>query len=128
MELESSIQQAYYFAARYLGIEPPKITIERDFDFYKLLGQDVSVIGQLRAEGALSNETYLDILKSGEIIPDKVDLTQELAKIEQLQEEKKAEAEQQLKMQQEAAQTPEIKHLERLTTDVRPDFRLYRPR
>ena len=104
MELESSIQQAYYFAARYLGIEPPKITIERDFDFYKLLGQDVSVIGQLRAEGALSNETYLDILKSGEIIPDKVDLTAELAKIEQLQEEKKAEAEQQLKMQQEAAQ------------------------
>ena len=101
---ESSIQQAYYFAARYLGIEPPKITIERDFDFYKLLGQDVSVIGQLRAEGALSNETYLDILKSGEIIPDKVDLTAELAKIEQLQEEKKAEAEQQLKMQQEAAQ------------------------
>ena len=104
MELESSIQQAYYFAARYLGIEPPKITIERDFDFYKLLGQDVSVIGQLRAEGALSNETYLDILKSGEIIPDKVDLTVELEKIEQLQEEKKAEAEQQLKMQQEAAQ------------------------
>ena len=36
MELESSIQQAYYFAARYLGIEAPKITIERDFDFYKL--------------------------------------------------------------------------------------------
>ena len=35
MELESSLQQAYYFAARYLGIEPPKITLDRDFDFYK---------------------------------------------------------------------------------------------
>ena len=93
-ELESSIQQAYYFAARYLGVEPPKITIERDFDFYKLLGQDVSVIGQLRAEGALSNETYLDILKSGEIIPDKVDLTAELAKIEKLTAEKEAKAQQ----------------------------------
>ena len=55
-------------------------------------------------KSALSNETYLDILKSGEIIPDKVDLTVELEKIEKLQEEKKAEAEQQLKMQQEAAQ------------------------
>ncbi len=104
MELESSLQQAYYFAARYLGIEPPKITLDRDFDFYRLLGQDISVIGQLRAEGALSNETYLDILKSGEIIPDKVDLTEELARVEKLQEEKKAEAEAQLKMQQEAAQ------------------------
>ena len=104
MELESALQQAYYFAARYLGVEPPKISLDRDFDFYRLLGQDISVIGQLRAEGALSNETYLDILKSGEIIPDKVDLTAELARVEKLQEEKKAEAEQQLKMQQEAAQ------------------------
>ena len=49
-----------------------------------LLGQDISVIGQLRAEGALSNETYLDILKSGEIIPDKVDLTAELEPREQI--------------------------------------------
>jgi hypothetical protein len=104
MELESSLQQAYYFAARYLGIEPPKVTLDRDFDFYRLLGQDISVIGQLRAEGALSNETYLDILKSGEIIPDKVDLTAELARVNKLQEEKKAEAEQQLKIQQETAQ------------------------
>ena len=104
MELESSLQQAYYFAARYLGIEPPRITLDRDFDFYKMLGQDVSVIGQLRAEGALSNETYLDILKSGEIIPDRVDLTAELEKINALQEEKKAEEEEQLRIQQEAAQ------------------------
>ena len=104
MELESSLQQAYYFAARYLGIEPPRITLDRDFDFYKMLGQDISVIGQLRAEGALSNETYLDILKSGEIIPDRVDLTAELEKINTLQEEKKAEQEQQLRIQQEAAQ------------------------
>ena len=104
MELESSLQQAFYFAARYLGVEPPTISLDRDFDFYRLLGQDISVIGQLRAEGALSNETYLDILKSGEIIPDKVDLDAELARVEKLQQEKKAEAEQQLKMQQEAAQ------------------------
>ena len=104
MELESSLQQAYYFAARYLGIEPPRITLDRDFDFYKMLGQDISVIGQLRAEGALSNETYLDILKSGEIIPDRVDLTAELEKINALQEEKKAEEEEQLRIQQEAAQ------------------------
>ena len=104
MELESSLQQAFYFAARYLGIEPPKVTLNRDFDFYRLLGQDISVIGQLRAEGGLSDQTYLEILRSGEIIPDKINLNDELAEIQRLTEEKKAETEAQFRMQQEAAQ------------------------
>jgi len=103
MELESALQSSYYFAARYLGIEPPRISLDRDFDFYRLLGQDISVIGQLRAEGALTNETYLKILKSGEIIPDSVNIDDELAAVDRLQEEKKAEMEAQLRMQQEAA-------------------------
>ena len=103
MELESALQNSYYFAARYLGVEPPRISLDRDFDFYRLLGQDISVIGQLRAEGALTNETYLKILKSGEIIPDSVNIDEELAAVERLQEEKKAEMEAQLRMQQEAA-------------------------
>ena len=103
MELESALQSSYYFAARYLGIEPPRISLDRDFDFYRLLGQDISVIGQLRAEGALTNETYLKILKSGEIIPDSVNIDDELVAVERLQEEKKAEMEAQLRMQQEAA-------------------------
>jgi hypothetical protein len=104
MELESSLQQAFYFAARYLNIEPPKINISRDFDFYRMLGQDISVIGQLRAEGALSDATYLEILRSGEIIPESVNMDDELAEIKRLTEEKKAEAQAQLKMQQETAQ------------------------
>ena len=104
MELESSIQQAYYFAARYLGIEPPEIPLPRDFDFYKLIGQDVSVIGQLRTEGALSDETYLKILQSGEVLPDSVDLKAELERIEALTAEREAKQEEQLKMQQAAAQ------------------------
>ena len=104
MELESSIQQAYYFAARYLGIEPPEIHLPRDFDFYKLIGQDVSVIGQLRTEGALSDETYLKILQSGEVLPDSVDLKAELERIETLTAEREAKQEEQLKMQQAAAQ------------------------
>jgi len=103
MELESALQNSYNFAARYLGIEPPTISLDRDFDFYRLLGQDISVIGQLRTEGALTNETYLKILKSGEIIPDSVNIDNELAAVERLQEEKKAEMEAQLRMQQEAA-------------------------
>ena len=69
-----------------------------------MLGQDISVVGQLRNEGALSDKTYLEILRSGEIIPESVDMNEELAEIKRLTEEKKAEAQAQLKMQQETAQ------------------------
>ena len=99
-ELEMALNQAFAFAARYIGVEPPKITLDRDFDFYRLLGQDISVIGELRAQGALSDETYLKILKSGEIIPDNVDLDAELVEIERLTKEKEEKA---LKMAKEAA-------------------------
>lgn len=78
MELESALQQAYNFASKYVGIEAPKIKLDRDFDFYRLLGQDVAVIGDLNARGAITDKTFLEILKSGEILPDTVDLTKEL--------------------------------------------------
>ena len=99
-ELEMALNQAFAFAARYLGIEPPKVSLDRDFDFYRLLGQDISVIGDLRSQGALSDDTYLKILKSGEIIPDSVDLDEELSEIERLTKEKEEKA---LKMAKEAA-------------------------
>ena len=78
MELESALQQAYNFAALYLGRKPPKITLDRDFDFYRLLGQDIAVIGDLNRDGLITDKSYLEILKSGEILPDKVDLNKEL--------------------------------------------------
>ena len=37
-ELEQALNQSFAFAARYLGIEPPTVTLDRDFDFYRLLG------------------------------------------------------------------------------------------
>ena len=67
MELESALQQAYNFAALYLGRKPPKITLDRDFDFYRLLGQDIAVIGDLNRDGLITDKSFLQILKSGEI-------------------------------------------------------------
>ena len=74
MELEAALQQAYDFAGLYLGKKPPTISLDRDFDFYRLLGQDVAVIGDLNERGAITDKTFLEILKSGEILPDTVDL------------------------------------------------------
>ena len=91
MELESALQQAYNFAALYLNKTPPKISLDRDFDFYRLLGQDVAVIGDLNERGAITDKTFLEILKSGEILPDTVDLNRELAETKRLKEAKQNE-------------------------------------
>ena len=58
----------------------------------------------LGGEGALSDKTYLEILRSGEIIPESVNMNEELAEIQRLSAEKKADAQAQLKIQQETAQ------------------------
>jgi len=91
MELESALQQAYNFAGIYLNKRPPEIHLDRDFDFYRLLGQDVAVIGDLNERGAITDKTFLEILKSGEILPDTVDLNRELAETKRLKEAKRNE-------------------------------------
>ena len=91
MELESSLQQAYDIAASYTNREAPKITLDRDFDFYRLLGQDVSVLNQLNERGAISDEAFLGALKAGEILPDTVDMNEELRTTKLLKKQRKNE-------------------------------------
>ena len=92
MELESALQQAYNVAALYVNRPAPQIKLDRDFDFYRLLGQDVSVLGQLNAAGQITDKTFLEILKSGEILPDTVDLQKELRETKALKKQKEAQA------------------------------------
>jgi hypothetical protein len=80
-ELESSLNQAFNLAAQYVGLEPPTITIDRDFDYYRLIGQDVSVLAQLNQAGKISDETLLKILQHGEILPEDVKIADELERI-----------------------------------------------
>ena len=77
-ELESALNQAFTFAAEYVGLEPPEITIDRDFDYYRLIGQDVSVLAQLNQMGKISDAMLLEILRRGEVLPDNVNIEQEL--------------------------------------------------
>jgi hypothetical protein len=74
MELESGLNEAFRMAAEYRGIEPPKVVVDRDFDFYRLLGQDVSVLSDLEEKGQITTELLLRILFQGEWIPEDVDL------------------------------------------------------
>jgi hypothetical protein len=85
MELENSLQQAFNMAAAYMNIAPPKVSIERDFDYYRLIGQDVSVLGKLVQDKLLTVDTYLKVLRTGEVLPDSVDLIKETAAVQALQ-------------------------------------------
>ena len=77
-ELESALNQAFAFAAEYVGMEPPEITIDRDFDYYRLIGQDVAVLTQLNASGKISDAMLLEILRRGEVLPDNVNIEDEM--------------------------------------------------
>jgi hypothetical protein len=77
-ELESALNQAFAFAAQYVGLEPPEITIDRDFDYYRLIGQDVSVLTQLNQLGKISDGMLLEILRRGEVLPDNINIEDEL--------------------------------------------------
>jgi hypothetical protein len=86
-ELESALNQAFKLAAQYVGMEPPVITIDRDFDYYRLIGQDVAVLAQLNESGKISDETLLKILQHGEILPEDVKIVDELERIQQMEVE-----------------------------------------
>jgi hypothetical protein len=76
-ELESALNQAFAFAAQYVGMEPPEVTIDRDFDFYRLIGQDIAVLTQLNQLGKISDSLLLEILRRGEILPDNINIEDE---------------------------------------------------
>ena len=88
LELENALNEAFRIAGEYMGIEPPKVVIDKDFDFYRLLGQDVSVLGELHRQGQVTDRLFHLIMRHGEWIPPEVDLEQEAADIKLLQEQK----------------------------------------
>jgi hypothetical protein len=79
MELESCLQTCFNIAALYLGISPPTITVNRDFDYRVLIGQDISVIGELAKQGMMSPQAFVQVMQGGEMYPDAVDLQAETA-------------------------------------------------
>lgn len=81
-ELESALTQAFGFAAQYVGIEPPEVHIDRDFDYYRLIGQDIAVLAQLNQMGKISDAMLLEVLRRGEILPDSINIEDALDEME----------------------------------------------
>ena len=69
MDLESGLQKSYNLAANYLGIEPPEVKISRDFDLQRLIGQDITAMGQLFENEVIDRNEFREMLVQGEILP-----------------------------------------------------------
>lgn len=88
LELENALNEGFRIAGEYMGLEPPKVVIDKDFDFYRLLGQDVGVLGELHRNGQVSDKLFHLIMRHGEWIPPEVNLEDEAIEIRRLQAEK----------------------------------------
>ena len=83
-DLEACMQECFDMAGELMGIEAPRVVINRDFDTQILDGQQVSQYLSLWTQGAISHETLLASLKDGEVLPN-IDVERE---IEMTEEEK----------------------------------------
>ena len=80
-DLENALQNAIDMAAAFIGKEPPKVVVSRDFDLQKLDGPQVQQYMGMWQNGAITHQTLLEILSRGEILPD-IDIESEIEMIE----------------------------------------------
>jgi hypothetical protein len=86
-ETQAALNEAFRMAAEYRGIEPPRVVIDKDFDFYRLLGQDVAVLADIETSGQITTELFHRILAQGEWIPEDVDLVELGKAVKELKKE-----------------------------------------
>lgn len=65
--LQNCLNNALKFHADYLGVEPPRCQVNRDFDIEQITPQMLSAVISAVAQGRLSTETFHEILKRGEL-------------------------------------------------------------
>jgi hypothetical protein len=77
-DLERAITDIITLASEYVGIEPPTVSIPKDYENRLIDGNQITAYLQLFMQGAISQETLLDILQQGEVLPPNVDLDEEV--------------------------------------------------
>jgi hypothetical protein len=82
IDLERSLQQAFNYAGEYMGIEPPVVAIDRDFDVEPIDGNMMTAINTLYQGGLLDQETALRILERGELFDDTINIEEVIDRAE----------------------------------------------
>lgn len=78
-DLERTIAQIFELASEYVGIEPPTVSIPRDYENRLIDGNQITAYLQLYMQNAISQSTLLKILQDGEVLPATVDVEEELS-------------------------------------------------
>lgn len=89
-DLARAIESVVKIAGKYAGVEPPKVTIPKDYENRLLDGNQITAYLQLYMQGAISQETLLRILQEGEVLPVYIDLEEEMVATKELLEEQLA--------------------------------------
>ena len=71
---EMALQDAMNWAGEYAGVEPPQVSIVRDFNAEELDGSDMAQLTAMFNAGILDRETVLKLLQRGEILDDSIDI------------------------------------------------------
>ena len=77
-DLERAVGDILRIAGKYVGKEPPKVTIPKDYENRLLDGNQITAMLQLQMQNQISQSTLLRILKEGEVIPPYVDVDEEI--------------------------------------------------
>ena len=81
-DLEKALQNAFDMAGEFAGMEAPQVKLDRDFDTQLLDAQQVQQYLQMWMQGAITHETLLEMLKTGEILPG-IDVEREVELVDQ---------------------------------------------
>ena len=79
-DLANALTSMLEIAAQYVGIDPPEVVIEQDYDNRLLDGNSITAVLQLFMQNAISQETLLDILQQGEVLPVGLDIEEEVTR------------------------------------------------
>jgi len=77
-DLANALSSMLEVAAQYVGLEPPQVVIEQDYDNKLLDGNSITALLQLFMQNAISQETLLDVLQQGEVLPAGLNIDEEV--------------------------------------------------
>jgi len=89
-DLARAIQKLINVAAEYAGVEPPVVSIPKDYENKLLDGNQITAYLQLYMQGAICQETLLRILQEGEVLPPYIDFEEEITRTKDMLEEQLA--------------------------------------
>jgi hypothetical protein len=81
-DLKRALEEMLRIAGTYAGIEPPQVIIEQDYENRLIDGNQITAYLQLYMQNAISQETLLRILQTGEVLPPELDIPTEMDRTE----------------------------------------------